>query len=178
MPKRLPISCLQIRPRSARFAEKMTHRDYLGALIHLGTNRSVLGDILTDENMAYVFCLERMAPFILDHLEKVRNNPVTVTLVEDPADFPGPKLMTAAGSIASVRLDNLVSLFLGESRTKAAGLISGGQVYVDGRLVSRCGYEPKEGERISVRGYGRFRFTEVRGTTRKGRVNVALEKYV
>ena len=38
-----PISCLRIEARSAKFSEKLTHRDYLGAILNLGVDRSVIG---------------------------------------------------------------------------------------------------------------------------------------
>ncbi len=41
-----PICCIRIRPLSAKFADKLSHRDYLGALMNLGIERSTIGDIL------------------------------------------------------------------------------------------------------------------------------------
>ena len=41
-----PIRCIRISPLSKKFSETLTHRDYLGALIHLGIERSRLGDIV------------------------------------------------------------------------------------------------------------------------------------
>ena len=35
-----PICCIRIRPLSAKFADKLSHRDYLGALMNLGIERS------------------------------------------------------------------------------------------------------------------------------------------
>ena len=34
-----PIACIAVRPRSAQFAEPLTHRDFLGALMGLGIER-------------------------------------------------------------------------------------------------------------------------------------------
>lgn len=54
-----PIVCLQIRPLNLKFAEKLSHRDYLGAILNLGIDRSVTGDILIDEECAYLFLYGR-----------------------------------------------------------------------------------------------------------------------
>ena len=35
-----PIRCIAIRPLNDKFSEELTHRDYLGALMHLGIERS------------------------------------------------------------------------------------------------------------------------------------------
>ena len=53
--ERAPLCCLEISPVSKKFAEPLTHRDYLGALMGLGLRRSVLGDVVLCGGNAYVF---------------------------------------------------------------------------------------------------------------------------
>lgn len=48
-----PIDCLKIEPKAIKFSEDLTHRDYLGALLNLGVDRNVLGDILVQKNAAW-----------------------------------------------------------------------------------------------------------------------------
>lgn len=50
-----PICCIRIRPLSAKFADKLSHRDYLGALMNLGIERSTMA----------IFCRERAKLFVL-----------------------------------------------------------------------------------------------------------------
>ena len=45
-----PISCIRIEPLNLKFAEPLSHRDILGALMHLGIERSKMGDIAVCEN--------------------------------------------------------------------------------------------------------------------------------
>ena len=40
-----PIVCIHVKPVIAKFADKLSHRDFLGALMNLGIERSVVGDI-------------------------------------------------------------------------------------------------------------------------------------
>ena len=54
-----PIACLLAAPRSARFAAPIAHRDVLGALMGLGIERELIGDIVLREAGAYIFCVER-----------------------------------------------------------------------------------------------------------------------
>ena len=51
-----PITCIRIRPAAKKFAEDLNHRDFLGALMHLGIERSVLGDICLRDQEAYLIC--------------------------------------------------------------------------------------------------------------------------
>ena len=58
-----PVSCFRITPKAIRFSEDLSHRDYLGAILNLGVERSVVGDILLKEKEAWFFCLDRMTDF-------------------------------------------------------------------------------------------------------------------
>ena len=62
-----PIACLRITPLHKRFAEKLSHRDYLGAVLNLGLERSRTGDILVEEEKAFLFCQRNIADFICEN---------------------------------------------------------------------------------------------------------------
>ena len=78
-----PIVCLKIAPKSQKFADDLTHRDFLGALMHLGFRREMLGDIAIFENVGYLFAEEKMAEHILSSLTEVKHTAVTVSIAED-----------------------------------------------------------------------------------------------
>ena len=173
-----PISCLQIRFVSAKFAEQLTHRDYLGSLMNLGIDRSKTGDILVYDNGADVICEQTMASWISRELTRVRHTQVScsVTACKDIAFQP--KTQEIVGTVSSVRLDALLPLLWKGSRSLLSSCISGGQVYVNGKLITESGFHPKEGDLISVRGHGKARFVNIGDKTRKGRTLVVLEKYI
>lgn len=173
-----PIACLKMEPRALKFSESLSHRDYLGALLNLGVDRSVLGDILVQEDTAWVFCLEKMAPFFLEELCRVRHTSILTTQIWDPTEFPMPKLEPVTGTCSSIRLDALIALAFQASRSSMVSYIENGLVFVNGKLISSNGYEPKEGDIISVRGKGRFRYEGVSHQTKKGRNSVRLMRYV
>ena len=80
-----PISCIHCRPMAAKFAEKCNHRDVLGALMHLGIEREVVGDIWVMEKESYFFCLASMKDFICDNLIKIRH---TNVVCEEMQEIP------------------------------------------------------------------------------------------
>lgn len=51
---------VKISPVSKKFADELTHRDFLGTLMGLGIKRETIGDILTDDNCGYVFAKKRL----------------------------------------------------------------------------------------------------------------------
>lgn len=173
-----PIRCLKITPLNAKFAESLNHRDYLGAILNLGLDRACLGDILVEEDAAYLFCLERMTDFIRDNLTRIRHTSVYVEQVEAEEFHYEPKYKEVSGTVASVRLDKLLALAFNTSRSSLTGLIEGGKVFVNGKLITSNGYEPGEGDLVSVRGMGRFRFQGTGGQSKKGREYVTLWRYI
>ena len=82
-----PISLIKIEPLTPKFAEELGHRDYLGALMNLGIQRELLGDIFIKEKEAYVYCLSHISDFISDNLKSVRHTHVKVTIYNDDIDI-------------------------------------------------------------------------------------------
>ena len=163
-----PIDCLKIEPKAIKFSESLTHRDYLGALLNL----------VVQEKAAWFFCQNKMTDFFLDNLCRVRHTNILITKVDDPDELPRPKLEAINGTCASVRLDSLISLAFKASRSSMVSYIEGGQVFVNGKLITSNGYEPKEGDIISVRGKGRFIFDGMSHQTKKGRCGVRILRYI
>lgn len=173
-----PIQILTIEPLQKKFAESLTHRDYLGAVLNLGIERSKIGDIIVMEQCAYLFVHESLADFICNDLTRIRHTSVMVTK-KDAEDFSyTPKYEEITGTVASVRLDSLLSLAFNSSRSKLVALIEGGKVFTNGKLMTTNSYQVKEGDIISVRQMGRFKYNGILSQTKKGRYYVSLYKYI
>lgn len=172
-----PLCCLKITKDAGKFQEPLDHRDYLGAMIHLGVERSVLGDILLFDDGAYFFCVDTMADFFVRELIKVRHTPVRTQILPCTEQIPQPMRRPVQGTVPSVRLDAVIAVAFGGSRTKLAPLIQGGKVYVNSRQVTTNGYALREGDIVSVRGKGKFCFQQILSRTKKGKYAVHLEIY-
>lgn len=105
--------------------------------------------------------------FFLENLCRVRHTTVVASKIEDPGDLPRPELKPVSGTCASVRLDSLIALAFGTSRSSIVHCIEEGLVFVNGKLITSNGYEPKEGDIISVRKKGRFIYDGVSRQTKK-----------
>lgn len=173
-----PFSVFRIQPLHAKYADTLSHRDYLGAILNLGMERCKLGDILVDEKEAVLFLHTSMGAFLSKELTRIRHTSVKVT-AEELTDFTySPIYEEIKGTVASVRLDSLLSLAFGSSRSKLTGLIEGAKVFVNGRLITTNSYQVKEEDVISVRGMGKFRYKGVLSLTKKNRIYVSIYKYV
>lgn len=174
-----PIALVHIAPLNIRFAEALTHRDILGALMSLGIDRAKTGDIVPSEDMWYLFCDSALAPMICEELTRIRHTSVKCTLNKLTELSPlTPKTEQLRGSVASVRLDSVMALAFHASRSSLLSLIEEGKVFVNGKLIMSNAYALKEGDLVSVRGLGRFRYKEAVGRTKKGRCMVEIERFV
>lgn len=172
-----PIACLQIRPTAPKFSEALTHRDYLGALINLGIERTVLGDIFVAEKAAFAYCQDNMADYICENLSRIRHTAVTCSRVEQIAEDALPHLAERTVNVASERLDVILAGVYHLSRSQCVELFRAGKVFVGGRLYENNSGQPKPGDIISLRGYGRFVYGGVVYETKKGRYAVKVELY-
>lgn len=171
-----PIVCIKIAPASQRFAEQLVHRDFLGALMGLGIRREVTGDILILDNVGYLFCLESIAPYIIDTLCEVRRTAVRCSISEPPDALLEPPPVSSV-VIASERLDAIISAVYLLSRSGGKELIQQGRVYINSRLVQSSSAPLAPGTLISVRGKGRFIYEGIDRETRKGRLRVLVRIY-
>ena len=173
-----PIKILRIRPIQKKFSEKLSHRDYLGAILNLGVERSKIGDIIVLEYEAFVFLNDSIAAFVNDFLTRIRHTNV-YTEFAVPENFSyTPKYEEIKGTVASIRLDSLLSLAYPMSRSKMTTFISSGRVFVNSRLTTANSYKLGEGDVISVRGLGKFMYYKFISETKKGRFYVSIHKYV
>lgn len=172
-----PIAVLKLEPVQEKFADELSHRDYLGALMNLGIERSVLGDIMISGHTAYLYCKEAISAYIMEHLITVKHTSIRVSRLEESVEI-SPEFEEIQGSVATPRLDSVLALAFHGSRSGLSGLIEGKKVFVNSRLTESAGYQLKPGDVVSVRGYGKFIYKEAIGTTKKGRVYVSLNKYV
>ena len=172
-----PIVCLHIKPLLAKFADKLSHRDFLGALMNLGMERNCIGDIRVGEKEGYLYCQDTMAEYICDNLTQIKHTHVKCKVVEQigttQADEPEEKNVL----VSSLRLDGCIAKLYNISRTESLNLFQSGRVYVDGRLTENNSRVLKGGEVVNVRGYGKFIFNGVKYETKKGKLCLEMLVY-
>ena len=173
-----PIACVSVEPLSQKFADKLTHRDFLGALLNLGIERSTLGDIIIRENVGYVFAEEKMAEFITGELSRVKRTDVKVCVIDTLPEGELYKTEDRRIQIQSERVDAVIAKTYSLSRDDAQSLVKRRLVFVNGREIDSTSYTPKKDDKISVRGYGRLIYRGFDSTSRKGKLNAIVSVYV
>lgn len=164
-----PVKCIKISPLNQKFADKLSHRDFLGSLMGLGLRREVLGDIIVNENCGCLFCLETVSGFIIDNLIQVKHTSVKCEITEDVPEDVLPVPVSREFTVSSERLDAVVAGVCKLSRSKASDLIAGEKIFVNGILKTNASFSLKSGDKVTVRGFGRFVFTDLERNTKKNR---------
>jgi len=172
-----PVQCLCISPVSEKFADKLTHRDFLGSLMNLGIKREMLGDIVISDKCAYLFCLEQISDYICENLIRVKHTSVKVctctSLPENALPEPEPVQII----VASLRIDAAVCKVFKLSRSEGSQLFLTGRVFVNSRQMNSQSHILSENDIVSVRGFGRFVFVKETGKTKKNNTVIEILKY-
>ena len=158
----------------------LSHRDFMGALLGLGIERDVIGDIVTqNDSSAILFCDLRIADFILTQLSAVGKDKVKCRSVGIDKDFcPKRKVAPISDTVASPRLDCVVAAVCNISREKARDCVISGVVELEYEYCERPDREVSAPCVLSVRGYGKFRICSIGEQTRKGRYRLFAEKFL
>lgn len=170
-----PVKALRIEYDS-RFAT-LTHRDFLGALMGLGISRAMLGDILTDESGATVFCLQKCSQSIKNGLDSVGKCRVRVDFDESGCYNKTDNREVLSAVIASARLDAVISAVLRVSRQDAAELIAAKAVTHKCVIQTDKSREVAVGDRFSVSGKGKFELLSAQVGGKKGKTHITYAKY-
>ena len=171
-----PIDILEISPLAEKFADDLTHRDFLGALMSIGIERELLGDIIVTGKKAYVFTLSRISEYIMDNLTSVRHTSVSLRKAESSeldAAYHGFEKEKVV-QVASERCDAVISKVFNLSRSASSEYFRQKKVFVNGCITENTSLILKEGDMVTVRGFGRFKLLKMNGTSRKGKLNIVV----
>ena len=173
-----PFVCIHAVPQYPKYAEKLTHRDVLGALMHLGLDRSKIGDIVLLENDIYIFCSETISSFIMDQFTQIRHTMIRSSIIEDVSTLKvHPVFEEHDDMVASNRIDAIIARAYHLSRSEAAAYLTAEKVFINGRCITNCNQSCDNGDIVSVRQKGRFVFETDQSLSKKGKLCVRFMIY-
>lgn len=157
--------------------DKLTHRDFLGAIMNLMIKREYIGDILVKDDVCFIVCHNTMAPILISELKKVRHSFVDFEYYDKPLVYNRKISITKNTTVASLRLDAVVSAILNTSRSEANSLIKQGLVSINHLISKRIDFEMVDGDVLSIRGKGKYKLSFDGGKSRKDRYFITYSKY-
>ena len=170
-----PMQCVRICPAYPKFAEKLSHRDVLGALMSLGIERSKIGDLIVNEREMFFFAKEEIVPYILEQLTSIRHTVVILQVEADSHIDYEPHFVEKEAIVTSNRLDAVIAAICNTSRSSSLRMIQEGKIFVNGAESLHNTYYCKQGDLLSIRGFGKVRFGETLGVTKKDRIRFSYQ---
>ncbi len=156
----------------------VTHRDMLGSLMNIGITRECLGDLLVHEDFCDIICVAESVDFIIDNLFRAGHETLNLELIDEAPAEKEDNFKIIRDTVASLRLDAIVSSCCSVSRGNAVSLINAGKVKVNDFECLKADKPVEEGDSISVRGYGKMLISSAGGVSRKGRIIIEIKKFV
>ena len=157
----------------------LTHRDFLGAILGLGLDREKVGDLLVRDGSCDVLVLEEIADFLVFHLEQAGRAKLKLApLPLDRLEPPEVKIKRIRDTVSSLRLDAAAAAGFSLSRGRAAELISSGKFQLNHRECVKPDRPVVQGDVMSCRGLGKCVIKTVGGPSKKGRIQIELERYL
>ncbi len=154
------------------------HRDLMGSLMALGTDRSYIGDLIAEEGQAHVCCLPPLAARLPLEWTEAGRTAIRAEQIDGTPEISPPQGGMIRDTVASLRLDSLLAGALRLSRSAAAEEIRRGNVSVRHRAEERPDRILQPGDVVSIRGRGRIVLREVGEPNRKGRSPVLIETFL
>ena len=165
----------------AVFSEEnmLSHRDFLGAVMGLLIKREMIGDILPEKGSCDMIVSRNVAPVILSSLDKVgRANVKTAEISQGDLNIPEARFVVIKDTVASLRIDSVISSGFKKSRESAARDVLSKKVSVNGLVCEKPDKTVGEGDTITCRGDGKMEISSVSGLSRKGRVIIEIKRFV
>ena len=171
-----PLCCL----RATFFEEdNLSHRDFLGALMGAGIGRETVGDICVGKGYCDFFVTAEIAPYILQSFTSAGRTKLSISQIPlADASIPEPEVKEIKDTLASLRLDSVISSGFRIGRSLAAQYVSAGKAAIDGLPCEKPDKAVAEGAKISVRGLGKIKLASIGNRTKKDRISVVIHRYV
>lgn len=138
----------------------------------------MVGDLLVAEHSCDCLLLPEVVPFLLQNLTQAGRSRLRVAQIGlDEIVVPAVARKIIRDTVSSLRLDAVAASGFGTSRAKMAG----GDLQRQGHLELPGVYpsgSPGGPETASLPGDGQVPAHRRRGRSRKGRVNITLERYI
>ncbi|QWU14924.1 RNA-binding protein YlmH, contains S4-like domain [Paenibacillus sophorae] len=174
----MALNVLSITPAEQKLSE-LEHGDYMGSLLGLGVKRSKIGDIHVLENGCHAVVTSDIADYLALHMSSVGRASVSVEVLPvSELRSSEVRLDPMEITVSSLRLDGIAADVCRLSRSKILVPVKAGRVRVNWKVEEDPSSHLKEGDVVSIQGFGRFKVLEIGGLTKKGRYRVRIGKFV
>ncbi|MBE6772042.1 MAG: hypothetical protein E7547_07865 [Ruminococcaceae bacterium] len=176
-PEDNPLAVINI--EKDKFSPALGHRDYLGALMGLGIKRELTGDITVSENGCKMAVLSKIAPFIIENMDKAGRGTLKAEIipVSQARECTKSAGVPDSFTVSSMRLDSVVKNAFRVSRGDASDAIESGTVFVNDVECTKPDKKVAAGDKIVFRRKGRIIVEDCSAVSKKGRIIVEIIRF-
>lgn len=156
------------------FDKDISHRDVLGALISLGIERNVFGDIVITDDEIFVQVDSKMKTYIMS-LSQIKRDAIAFVETNDLPSLEKERKEVVTLSLDSLRIDAIVAKALKINREDVKALIDQEKVKINFVPAQKHTLLCKPCDIISIRGFGRIIFIETLGESKKQKTRIKCE---
>ena len=171
-----PLVCLRA---DFYHTDSPSHRDFLGALMGAGIGRETLGDICVSKESCDFFVTGEIAPYVEQNFTSAGRTHVRISRISlEQVQIPEPEVKEIRDTLASLRLDSVISSGFRIGRSLASTYVTQGKAAIDGLPCEKPDKLVSEGSKISLRGLGKIKLVSVNGKTKKDRISITIHRYI
>lgn len=160
--------------RSTYQDETLSHRDVLGALMHLGIERDTFGDIYITDTHIYIEVVAELKQVFKD-LHQIKSDFIYFEAIDELPTTMKEKSETITVFLDSLRIDALISKAFNIQRDDVKVLIDQEKVKINYFPIQKYTILVKPYDIISVRGFGRIVLTDDVGTSKSQKIRIKCE---
>ena len=159
--------------------EKLIHQEIMGSLYSLSIDKSMIGDIIVDEEEYYFYIIDKMSSYIENSLYMIGNKYVSIEEVSlEYLENYKKKYETKNIIVPSLRIDAVISKIINTSRSNSVDLIKNKCVILNYSILKNDSTILKENDIFSIRKYGKYKFSKVVKNTKKDNIIIEYFKYI
>ncbi len=157
----------------------LKHSDILGSLFSLQIDEHLFGDIIIWNNKYYFYTFKYMNTFFEMELKKIKN--ANITLIEKDNNILceyEPCFLEITIINSSLRIDSVIAKIIHTNRDTVKDLIKDKKIMYNYELLTNGTKNISINDTFSIRKFGKYKFIEIEGNTKKNNLVLKIHKYI
>lgn len=157
---------------------ELRHQDILGTIFSLGLKEDTFGDITKYQDSFYIFLLPHLVDYFKYNLVEIKNN--KIELVEEDiaiTDNFKQEYIIKEYIVSSLRIDNVISAITNNSRNQVLDKFLNKEILLNYEEDIKPTRILRENDIFSIRKYGKYKFSKIIKTTKKGGLIIEVLQY-
>lgn len=157
---------------------ELRHQDILGTIFSLGLKEDTFGDITKYQDSFYIFLLPHLVDYFKYNLVEIKNN--KIELVEEDINITNnfkQEYIIKEYIVSSLRIDNVISTITNNSRNQVLDKFLNKEILLNYEEDIKPTRTLRENDIFSIRKYGKYKFSKIIKTTKKGGLIIEVLQY-